>query len=73
MAYSVGGDPARVIRGNLMWRGGVHDREGVWSPCKNGKGGVSWLPPAEIRNNKTTKYGKWYPGNALVGVGGVDS
>ena len=65
--------PSPVIRGNFMWRGGVQDSEVVWSPDKNGKWRVSWLPPAEIRNNKTTKYGKWYPGNALVGVGGVDS
>lgn len=65
--------PSPVIRGNFMWRGGVQDSEVVWSPDKNGKWRVSWLPPAEIRNKKTSKYGKWYPGNALVGVGGVDS
>lgn len=65
--------PSPVIRGNFMWRGGVQDSEVVWSPDKNGKWRVSWLPPAEIRNNKTSKYGKWHPGNALIGVGGVDS
>lgn len=65
--------PSPVIRGNFMWRGGVQDSEVVWSPDKNGKWRVSWLPPAEIRNKKTSKHGKWYPGNSLVGVGGVDS
>lgn len=65
--------PSPVIRGNFMWRGGVQDSEVVWSPDKNGKWRVSWLPPAELRNKKSSKYGKWYPGNALVGVGGVDS
>jgi hypothetical protein len=65
--------PSPVIRGNFMWRGGVQDSEVVWSPDKNGKWFVSWLPPAELRNQKTSKYGKWHPGNALLGVGGVDS
>ena len=65
--------PSPVIRGNFMWRGGVQDSEVVWSPDKNGKWFVSWLPPAELRNKKTSKYGKWHPGNALLGVGGVDS
>ena len=65
--------PSPVIRGNFMWKGGVQDSEVVWSPDKNGKWRVSWLPPAELRNKKTSKYGKWHPGNALIGVGGVDS
>jgi len=65
--------PSPVIRGNFMWKGGVQDSEVVWSPDKNGKWRVSWLPPAELRNKKTSKYGKWHPGNALLGVGGVDS
>lgn len=65
--------PSPVIRGNFMWKGGVQDSEVVWSPDKNGKWRVSWLPPAELRNKKTSKHGKWHPGNALLGVGGVDS
>ena len=27
----------------------------------------------DIRNKKVERYGKWYPANELVGVGGVDS
>ena len=62
-----------MVRGNFMWKGGVQDSEVVWSPDKNGKWRVSWLPPQEKRNLKVTKYGKHHPGNPLIGVGGVDS
>jgi len=65
--------PSPVVRGNFMWKDGVQDSEVVWSPDKNGKWRVSWLPPQETRNKKISKYGKYYPGNSLIGVGGVDS
>lgn len=65
--------PSPVVRGNFMWKSGVQDSEVVWSPDKNGKWRVSWLPPQEKRNLKVTKYGKHHPGNPLIGVGGVDS
>ena len=65
--------PSPVVRGNFMWRDGVQDSEVIWSPDKNGKWRVSWLPPTEIRNKKELKFGKISPGNGLLGVGGVDS
>ena len=65
--------PSPVIRGNFMWRDGVQDSEVVWSPDKNGKWRVSWLPPEGTRNSKVSKHGKYHPGNPLIGVGGVDS
>lgn len=65
--------PFPVIRGNFGWKGGVADSEVVWMPDSNGKWYVSWLPPDDIRNKKVERYGKWYPANELVGVGGVDS
>ena len=65
--------PSPVVRGNFMWKDGVQDSEVVWSPDKNGKWRVSWLPPQETRNKKISKYGKYHPGNSLIGVGGVDS
>lgn len=65
--------PSPVVRGNFMWKGGVQDSEVVWSPDKNGKWRVSWLPPQDIRNKKISKHGKYHPGNPLIGVGGVDS
>ena len=65
--------PFPVIRGNFGWKGGVADSEVVWMPDSNGKWYVSWLPPDDIRNKKVERYGKWYPTNELVGVGGVDS
>lgn len=65
--------PSPVVRGNFMWKDGVQDSEVVWSPDKNGKWRVSWLPPQDIRNKKISKHGKYHPGNPLIGVGGVDS
>jgi len=65
--------PSPVVRGNFMWKDGIQDSQVVWSPDKNGKWRVSWLPPQESRNLKVTKYGKHHPGNPLIGVGGVDS
>ena len=65
--------PFPVIRGNFAWKGGVADSEVMWMPDPNGKWYVSWLPPDDIRNKKVERYGKWYPANELVGVGGVDS
>lgn len=65
--------PEPVIRGNFVWKDGVQDSEVVWSASENGKWRVSWLPPAHLRNNKVTRNGKWYPGNELIGCGGVDS
>ena len=65
--------PSPVVRGNFMWKDGIQDSQVVWSPDKNGKWRVSWLPPQESRNLKVTKYGKHPPGNPLIGVGGVDS
>lgn len=65
--------PSPVVRGNFMWKDGIQDSQVVWSPDKNGKWRVSWLPPQESRNLKVTKHGKHHPGNPLIGVGGVDS
>ena len=73
IAYNEELYPSPVVRGNFMWKDGIQDSQVVWSPDKNGKWRVSWLPPQESRNLKVTKYGKHHPGNPLIGVGGVDS
>ena len=65
--------PNPVVIGNFVWKNGQQDTEVVWSPDPNGRFRVAWLPPAEMRNQVINERGKKMPGNALIGVGGVDS
>lgn len=65
--------PNPVVQGNFSWKDGVKDTEVVFSPDKNGRWMISWMPPKEIRNKYTIQYGKKTPSNSHIGVGGVDS
>lgn len=63
--------PNPVVRGNFIWK--VKDKEVVFSPDNNGRFRLSWMPKPEDRNKIVDKRGKPSPGNAHIGVGGVDS
>jgi hypothetical protein len=63
--------PNPVVRGNFIWK--EKDKEVVFSPSINGKFYMSWQPKPEDRNKVIEEYGKKKPGNAHIGVGGVDS
>jgi hypothetical protein len=63
--------PNPVVRGNFMWK--EKDKEVIFSPNPNGRFRVSWHPDAQDRNKVVDQRGKRSPGNAHVGVGGVDS
>ena len=65
--------PDPIVRGDFVWRDGIKDSEVVFTTNPNGRWRIAWLPPQEIRNKKVDKNGKPYPGNELLGVGGVDS
>ena len=65
--------PHPVVQGNFMWKDGVSDGEVIFSPDKQGRWRVGWMPKPENRNKYVIKYGKKYPGNDHIGVGGVDS
>ena len=65
--------PHPVVQGNFMWKDGVSDGEVIFSPDKQGRWRVGWMPKPENRNKYVIKYGKKYPGNNHIGVGGVDS
>ena len=65
--------PDPVVRGNFSWRDGVADSEVVFSPNAQGRWRIAWMPKPEIRNKYVIKYGKKYPANDHIGVGGVDS
>jgi hypothetical protein len=72
--YNDGLERQRVVqRGSFHWQNGIKDSEVVWSPDKNGRFYVTWIPPRELRNRVITKSGIKYPGNEHIGSFGCDS
>jgi hypothetical protein len=65
--------PNPVVRGNFSWKEGVSDKEVVFSPNKEGRWRVAWMPKPEDRNKHRIINGKMHPANDHIGVGGVDS
>ena len=65
--------PNPVVRGNFSWKDGVPDGEVVFSPNKEGRWRIAWMPKPENRNKYKIEYGKKVPSNDHIGVGGVDS
>ena len=63
--------PTPVVRGNFMWK--EKDKEVIFSPDPNGRFRMCWQPKDSNRNKFIEEYGKRKPGNAHIGVGGVDS
>ena len=61
-----------VTRGYFHWKNGEKDTEVVWTPDKNGRFLVSWIPEMGLRNNFVTKNGNKYPGNEYIGAFGCD-
>jgi hypothetical protein len=65
--------PNPVVIGNFVWENGVQDSKVIFAPDVNGRFRIAWQPSAEDRNKIVNERGKRMPGNAHVGVGGVDS
>lgn len=61
-----------VTRGYFHWKNGEKDTEVIWTPDKNGRFLVSWIPEMGLRNNYITKNGNKYPGNEYIGAFGCD-
>jgi len=61
-----------IVKGNFSWKKGLKDSEVIWSPSKNGRFNVSWLPPVELQNNIIVKNGIRFPGNDGLGAFGCD-
>ena len=61
-----------LTKGYFHWKNGEKDTEVVWTPDKNGRFLVSWIPDMATRNNYITKNGKKYPGNEHIGAFGCD-
>tara|TARA_R100001530_G_scaffold59946_2_gene43353 strand:+ start:703 stop:2946 length:2244 start_codon:yes stop_codon:yes gene_type:complete len=62
-----------VTQGSFRWKDGVKDSEVIWSPNKNGRFFVTWLPRKELQNQVITKLSSKYPGNEHLGSFGCDS
>lgn len=61
-----------LTRGYFHWKNGDKDSEVIWTPDKNGRFLVSWIPKPHLRNNVITKNGKKHPGNEHMGSFGCD-
>ena len=61
-----------LTRGYFHWKNGEKDTEVIWTPDKNGRFLVSWIPKQNLRNNVITRNGKKYPGNEHMGAFGCD-
>jgi hypothetical protein len=71
--YNDGMITDRVLtQGFFHWKNGEKDTEVIWTPDKNGRFIVSWIPDIAMRNNYITKNGIKYPLNEHVGAFGCD-
>jgi hypothetical protein len=61
-----------LTRGSFHWKNGVQDSEVIWTPDKNGRFLVSWIPNTNLRNRYVIKNGRKYPGNDYMGAFGCD-
>jgi len=56
-----------------MWVNGIKDTRVIFSPHKDGRFLISWVPPKHLQNRVIIKNGIKYPGNEHVGAFGCDS
>lgn len=61
-----------LTRGSFHWKNGIKDSEVVWTPEKNGRFLVSWIPPERLQNKFIMKNGKKHPANEDMGAFGCD-
>ena len=64
---------AVVTAGSFQWENGIIDTRVVFSPNKNGRFLITWVPPTNLQNRFITKNGIKYPGNEHMGAFGCDS
>jgi len=62
-----------VVKGSFSWKNGIKDTEVIWTPNRNGRFLLSWIPKDNLRNNIIEKNGIKYPGNEGYGYFGCDS
>ena len=62
-----------IAKGNFIWENGVKDTKVIFTPDKNGRFNVSWVPPVHMQNRVILKNGLKYPANEHLGAFGCDS
>jgi hypothetical protein len=62
-----------LTKGFFHWKNGEKDTEVIWTPDRNGRFLVSWIPEPHMRNNYINKNGVKHPMNENIGAFGVDS
>jgi hypothetical protein len=62
-----------LTRGSFHWKDGIKDTKVIWSPDRNGRFNLAWIPPANLQNRIIEKNGVKYPANEHMGSFGCDS
>ncbi len=62
-----------IVKGSFRWANGLKDTKVVFTPNKDGRFMVSWVPPLGLQNKVVEKNNIKYPGNEHVGAFGCDS
>jgi hypothetical protein len=62
-----------LTRGSFYWKDGIKDTQVIWTPEKNGRFLISWIPPKHLQNNVHIRNGMKLPGNEHIGSFGCDS
>jgi hypothetical protein len=64
---------AVVTTGSFSWENGIKDTRVTFTPNKDGRFKVSWVPNKNLQNRVIIKNGIKYPGNEDLGAFGCDS
>jgi len=62
-----------LTRGSFHWQNGIKDSKVVWSPNRNGRFLVSWIPAKHLQNRVEVRRGVKHPANEHLGSFGCDS
>ena len=61
-----------VTTGSFSWENGIKDSKVIFSPNKDGRFKITWVPPSNLQNRVIIKNGIKYPGNEHMGAFGCD-
>ena len=61
-----------VTQGNFQWENGEKDTRVIFTPSKQGRFFVTWVPPLQLQNKRFIKNGINYPANEHCGAFGCD-
>ena len=62
-----------LTRGSFQWENGIKDTRVLFTPNKDGRFLISWIPPKHLQNRVIIKNGIKHPGNEHIGAFGCDS